>query len=371
MSTNYPIVIYGASGYTGRLIAEFLRDYRVPFVAAGRSRARIEEAMRAVPGIEDAQYEIVEVEHTVEALTKLFEGRRVVCNTVGPFTRKAPAVIEAALKAGVHYLDTTGEQQYMLDIEAEYGEAYRKANLALVPSLAYMYAVSEITARICLETEGVDSLDMFAYGVAVPTQASTESIFDVVRNKARYLADHELVEYKGFEVRDIQIPGGMVLKGTHWGGTANPVWFRNDHRVRNCRMTVAMSNQDIFKRVLELERAFKVQLQWIPDETLIPMLNKMAATMTPTMPPRESRHVHRAVDWCHGRGTNVATSCVIYGTGGYLMTGALQAYAAKQLVRGTPRAVGFVSPSEVFGHRELLGALKAFGLASMSQQRLV
>lgn len=66
MSTKHPIVIYGASGYTGRLIAEFLRDYRMPFVAAGRNRSRIEEAMRVVPGIDDAQYEIAEVEHDVD-----------------------------------------------------------------------------------------------------------------------------------------------------------------------------------------------------------------------------------------------------------------------------------------------------------------
>ena len=150
MSTKHPIVIYGASGYTGRLIAEFLRDYRMPFVAAGRNRSRIEEAMRVVPGIDDAQYEIAEVEHDVESLTKLFQGRKVVCNTVGPFIRKADVVIEAALRAGCHYMDTTGEQPYMLGVEAKFGDSFRKAGLALIPSLAYMYAVSEITARYCL-----------------------------------------------------------------------------------------------------------------------------------------------------------------------------------------------------------------------------
>jgi len=92
MSSNYPVVIYGASGYTGRQVAEYLRDYRVPFVAAGRNRARIEEAMRMVPGIEDCTYEIAEVDHDVESLAKLFRGRRVVCNTVGPFARRANIV---------------------------------------------------------------------------------------------------------------------------------------------------------------------------------------------------------------------------------------------------------------------------------------
>lgn len=371
MSSKYPVVIYGASGYTGRLIAEFLRDYRIPFVAAGRDRARIEEAMRTVPGIVDAQYEIVEVKHDVDALAKLFEGRKVVCNTVGPFARRAGVCIEAALQAGIHYLDTAGEQAHVFQARERYGERFKKAGLALVPSLAYMYAVGEIAGRYCLETEGVDSLDIFAYGVAVPTQNSAESIFDIVRNKSVYLLDNELVEYKNMDVRDIQLPSGAVVKGTHWGGTSTPIWFHGDSRVRNCKAAVAMSNQELYKRVVELERAHKVQLQWIPEEQLVPLLDKLAANMTPTMPPRESRHIHRTIDWCHGRGTNVASKCTIYGTGGYLMTGLLQAYGAMRLVRGDAPATGFKSPSDAFGHRELMGALRTHGLAEVSYGPIV
>ena len=51
MSDHYPVVVYGASGYTGRLVIEFLREYGIPFVAAGRSRERLEEAMKCIPGI--------------------------------------------------------------------------------------------------------------------------------------------------------------------------------------------------------------------------------------------------------------------------------------------------------------------------------
>ena len=49
-----PVVVYGASGYTGRLICEYLREYNLPFVAAGRSAARVQEAMDKLPGVETA-----------------------------------------------------------------------------------------------------------------------------------------------------------------------------------------------------------------------------------------------------------------------------------------------------------------------------
>ena len=40
-----PVVVYGASGYTGRLICEYLRQYNVPFVAAGRNAGKLKAAM--------------------------------------------------------------------------------------------------------------------------------------------------------------------------------------------------------------------------------------------------------------------------------------------------------------------------------------
>ncbi len=55
MSDQRPVVVYGASGFSGRLVVEFLREYNVPFVAAGRDRARIEEVLDHVPGISNGR----------------------------------------------------------------------------------------------------------------------------------------------------------------------------------------------------------------------------------------------------------------------------------------------------------------------------
>src|SRR3546814_13591431 len=95
-----PVVIYGVTGYTGRLVAEYLREHRVPFIAAGRDGKRIKEVLDKMPGVENADYEIAEVEHTTEALTKLLKGAKVVCNMVGPFMKYGPAAVEAPLPAG-------------------------------------------------------------------------------------------------------------------------------------------------------------------------------------------------------------------------------------------------------------------------------
>jgi short subunit dehydrogenase-like uncharacterized protein len=41
-----PVIVYGGSGYTGKLIMEYLRHYGIPFIAAGRSRERVENAVK-------------------------------------------------------------------------------------------------------------------------------------------------------------------------------------------------------------------------------------------------------------------------------------------------------------------------------------
>lgn len=50
MSDGRPVVVYGASGFSARLVFEFLREYGVPFVAAGRNRGKIDEVLSHVPG---------------------------------------------------------------------------------------------------------------------------------------------------------------------------------------------------------------------------------------------------------------------------------------------------------------------------------
>jgi len=371
MSSNYPVVVYGASGYTGRLVIEFLREYKVPFVAAGRNKGRIEEALKYIPGIENCDYQIQEVEHTVEALTELLRGKKVICNTVGPFDRFGEVVIEAALAANCHYLDTTGEQKYMLDMQEKFHEKYKAAGLVCAPATSYMYTVSDIAARVCLETGGVDSLEIGIYTQGTPTIASTQSVVDMCRQPSYYLEDNKLVAYdEAFKLRQGIIPSGRVLNGSQWGGASHVCFFKNDPRVRNCDFGMFPQDQGMLVALKELELAYKVQLQWLPDETQAVILDQVAGQVGQGWPPRENRHSNRFIDWCYGRGNNVATRCSITGTNSYQITGLLQAWCAMQLLNDAPIKTGFLSINEALGHREVLAAIQGYGYVSMVEEKI-
>ena len=64
----------------------------------------------------------------------------------------------------------------------------------------------------------------------------------------------------------------------------------------------------------------------------------------------------------HASGPLGRAHCVIHGNSNYKQTGLLQAFAAASLLQQSPKRVGFASACQAFGHHELLGALRSFGL---------
>jgi len=371
--SSKPVIVYGASGYTGRLICEYLREYEVPFIAAGRSKTRTEAAMEKVPGIETANYEVVEVEHTVDALVELFKGAKVICNTVGPFARFGTEVVEAALKADCHYLDTTGEQEWMIKMRDTFSDAYAEKGLLLAPSAAYMHVIGNIAAEFCLENPAIDTLDATCVPTGVPTVGSTQTVLDMTRNKQHWLEAGELVEIQEPMKRglEVSVPGmNETVLTLPWGGGSIPLWYANDHRVRNAKSTTGFTNRPLMQTVIDLCAHFNANLKDLPPAEQEAELNAIAAGITPGMPPRENRNIHRTVDRVFGVGSKAQVCCTIVGNSAYLQTGLIQAYMAKTLLGSAPKAVGFQAPAKAIGHKELYSAIESYGFISMKLETI-
>jgi hypothetical protein len=365
MSTDKPVIVYGASGYTGRLVCEYLREYNVPFVAAGRDKARIQEAMDKVPGIDTVEHEIVEVAHDVEPLTELFGGARVVLNTVGPFAQYGREVVEACIATGCHYLDTSGEQDWLIVCDEECGQRMADKGLLLAPGVAQMYTTSEIAAQLCLETPGVDTLDILVFWKGTPTVASTRTILvNACLSKAYYLEQNQYVEWPADAgLYDVVVPGqhetGLALP---WGGMSHPVWFKRDPRVANVKALGGVFNRPLMLGVPQIVKGVLEQIQGLPDSEKLRVLTEQASAVVNQMPPREATRINTSLDSVHASGPLGRAHCVIHGNSNYKQTGLMQAYGAYSLLQQPPKKVGFASGCQAFGHRELLGVLRSFGL---------
>ncbi len=369
-----PVVVYGASGYTGRLVCEYLRQYGVPFVAAGRSEDKLKSSMSSnVAGIETADYEIATVDHDVAALTDLFKGASVVLNTVGPFSELGPAAVEAALAAGAHYTDTTGEQDWLITCDEVYGARFADAGLLLAPGIAQMYTTGEIAAQLCLEQPGLDTLDIAVFWGGSPTIASTRTILvNAATSKAHFLEQNQYVEFPEQGLVPLVVPGQHELAlSLPWGGTSHPVWFKRDPRVANCKAQGGVFNAALMNGVPQIvAAALEATKDMAPDERDA-ALTATARQVMDQMPPRENPRVNKSLDSVHASGPLGRAHCVIHGNSNYQQTGLLQAYAAYSLLQTPPKRVGFASGCQAFGHRELLGVLRSFGLVAEPQLTVV
>ena len=374
---KYPVVVYGASGYTGMLIMDWLIDQNIPFTAVARNVARAKEMMaQRVVRLESAVYELVQCEHDVEALIKAFKGARVVCNTVGPFINFGPTAVEAALKAGCHYIDTTGEQQYMRGVRDRFGEQFRQAGLLLSPSVAYMYTFAEIAAQLALETPGVDALEtgtlcLTPRGVAGVTVGSTSSIFEVYRMEACYLWEKRLVPHEAHACFDVVSPDFMQpVFCLPWGGTSLPLYFERDPRVRSCISAVGFYDNPLLRNLHALGQKWEAEYKDLPREQQDAVIKTLVDSTTPTMPPRERTTIQRTVDFAIGRGQLAAVRATVHGITPYISTGALQTAAVTKLLDNDIAKAGFASASQAFGHRYLLGFLEQRGLARATVTQL-
>jgi Family of unknown function (DUF5938)/Saccharopine dehydrogenase NADP binding domain len=364
VTTSKSVVVYGASGFTGRLVAEYLRELALPFVAAGRDEARVRSVMERVPGIETADYEVVGVEHSRDALADLLVDADVICNTVGPFIEYGHEVVGACLDAGCHYLDTSGEQNWMIEAEDAWSQRFAECSLLLAPSTAHMYTTGHIAANICLETPGLDTLDVLALWNGFPTYASAQTIFAVLMADHYYLDRNAYARWPRAAAYEVAVPGQHeVAIALPWGGGAHPVWFRRDPRVANCRVLGGVFDRQLMEGIVEVAKRLEEEVKPLAPDEQRAALSERAASLQAGMLPRENQLVNRSLDSVYASGPLGTVHCVLQGTCNYKQTGLLQAYAAHHLVNSGSRRVGFASACQAFGHRELLGVLQSFGLS--------
>ena len=120
---RYDLVLFGATGFTGRLVAEHLLARRgvnrdISWALAGRSRSKLEAVREDLQGADPPEpIALVEADSAdPKSLTRLAESARVVCTTVGPYTRYGSDLVAACAAAGTHYCDLTGEVPWIAEM---------------------------------------------------------------------------------------------------------------------------------------------------------------------------------------------------------------------------------------------------------------
>jgi short subunit dehydrogenase-like uncharacterized protein len=173
------IVLFGATGYTGRLTAEALVARGAKAVLAGRDRGRLEALAAELGGeLETAVADVADP----ASVGALVESGDVLLTTVGPFARWGDAAASAAIDAKAWYLDSTGEPAFIRRVFEEFGPRAEAAGTGMLTAFGYDWVPGNLAAELALRSAGAEatSVDVGYYmtgnasgGMSGGTRAST------------------------------------------------------------------------------------------------------------------------------------------------------------------------------------------------------
>lgn len=167
-SSNQIIAVFGAYGHTARFVIAELRKRGWTPILSGRDAAKLAALASEFPELEAR---VASVDDPA-SLDRAFAGTRAVINCAGPFVDTAAPVIEAALRARIHYLDIAAEQTAVLTAFEKFSQPARDAGIIVAPAMAFYGGLGDLLATDAMG--GWDAADEILIATALDSWHPTE-----------------------------------------------------------------------------------------------------------------------------------------------------------------------------------------------------
>lgn len=353
------IVVFGATGYTGELIASRLAAAGARPVLAGRSESKLSALADRLGGLDWVRADAMR-QNTVFDLVGPGD---VLISTVGPFVKWGLPAARAAVAAGCTYIDTTGEPEFLRTLFEELDGPARRSGARLIPSLSYEFAAGSLAGALALEEAGEDAVrvDVGYYAIGGgPSSLSAgtrESLVGIV------LGDH--FAYRDGTVRGVRAAervrsfrvAGKSREAFSLGGAehyALPASFASLREVNVYTgwfgpLSRAVQAGSVAGTVVQRVPLVRPTMRWWGERAV----SLVGAPMRGTTPDGVRSWI--AAEALSASG-DVLARVDLAGADGYDFTASLVAWAARRAVDGT----GVLGPVQAFGLDALeRGALDA------------
>jgi hypothetical protein len=232
-----------------------------------------------------------------------------------------------------------------------------------------MYTTLDIAVCFALEHPGINTIHAVCAAAGIPTRGSTQTVVRAARPEQYHLKGRRLEPWPRGRSYEIHVPLWPETQlALPWTGTSLPVWYLGHAQLENLKALVTFAdNRPLMEQVVKLAQAFEADLKSLPYKDQEKALTQIGEQIQAGTPPRENRLVHRCVDSAIGSGPTSRVEYRVHSNCPYQQTGLIQAFCAACLVHGRATAVGFRSPCQAFGHRELLGLLESYGYAEIEK----
>jgi short subunit dehydrogenase-like uncharacterized protein len=335
-------MIYGATGYTGKLVARRAQALGLQPVLAGRNAARL-GAVAEASGLE---YRVVDLADGT-ALCRAVAEVDAVLHIAGPFSRTSPPMLAACLATRKHYLDITGEID-VFEACAASGAAALQAGITVMPGCGFDVVPSDcLAAHVKRRLPDAMGLSLALAGLAKMSRGTAKTGIEGIGQGAPVRRQGRIVALASPPRRPFDFgrgPRPSVAIG--WGDVATAY-----HSTGIPEITVFFESSRQIEQVVGLN----APLRWLLSTAPAQLLRHRLVDWQPEGPSEAERDAGRAVILAEA--VNAGGDCVrsrLETPDGYALTAMTAVEIARRVVAGETRP-GFQTPSLAFGADFILG----------------
>jgi short subunit dehydrogenase-like uncharacterized protein len=356
------IVLFGATGYTGRLVARELAAAGAHAMLAGRDRRRLDALAAELGGMEVA---VADSARPASIRALVGEGD-VLVTTVGPYQVHGEATVGAAIEAGAHYLDAAGEPPFLRRVFGELGPL-AEGRCGLVPAFGYDFVPGNLAGALALREAGEQATAVaIGYfttgggGFSTGTLASgagmlLESSF--AWRGGRLVRDRVASRVRAFPVR------GRVWLGVSYGGSEHYALPRLAPGLREVEVCLGWFGRR--SRAVQAASTVAAPLARVPGARAAGRAAAAALARRtgggPEEPARQASGSY-VIAVASGEDGHELAQVRLRGPNVYTLTGGLLAWGGRQAAAGGLAGTGALGPVEAFGQEALRDAADAVGL---------
>jgi short subunit dehydrogenase-like uncharacterized protein len=353
-----PIAVYGATGYTGRLVAAELADAKAELIVSGRNRRKLDVLATELEGDITARQAMLD---DPASLRQLLADCSVVVDCAGPFVRFGEPLLDAAVETATHYLDTTGEQPYMKLALERYGPGASEAEVAVIPAMGFDYVPGDMIASLTADGMGeLDELSVhYCWQNFRPSQGTARSTLEIISGTDLEWRQMKWVEASGSASRGTyEFPAPVGRRRMIRYPSGEQITVPRHIPTRNVRS--AMNASAFSSERLAPIFAATMGPAGLAMRTPLKRLAESVISRLPEGPTPEQRARMRWMIVCEAKLGEVERKGVISGRDVYGLTAAAVAQGALVAARRGFEARGGLAPSQAYDPKEFLRGLDRF-----------
>ncbi|OKL55960.1 hypothetical protein UA08_08587 [Talaromyces atroroseus] len=312
-----PLIIYGATGYTGKMASEHAKSLGLDFIIAGRT----EQKLKSLASLLDVGYSVFDVDQG-GLIDSVLKDASVLLNCAGPFMRTTRAFIDACIRNKVHYLDIAAEIQSYQQAQ-KFEEHAKNANVMLLPGCGGSVAMLGcLASHVVEQVKNPLEIDIALHVAGPMSRGSAISAAENMTSECLQLVNGTLVAQDASNTAEFDFDDGRGHVTCFPITLPDLLTIQRSANVSNIRTYIHASGDSF------------------------PTGNFDSLPEGPTVAQREAAPYHAAVTVISEDG--VARRAALHTINGYTFTSVASVHAAKRVLDDEAKP-GFQTPAGLFG----------------------